>query len=531
LVKKINKEKTEINADSKNINVVNLNDNKNFIQIMDTTLRDGEQTEGVSFSKSEKLAIAKKLLLDVLVDRVEITSARVSDGEKKACKEIFLWAKSKNLIEKIEVLGFVDGNKSVDWINEAGGCVINLLCKGSINHCKNQLKKEPKEHFEDIKQTIDYAHKKGFICNAYLEDFSNGIKTNQNYVFDLIKVLNNLNISKIYLADTLGIFSPSETTKYVTLLVKKFPKTHFEFHAHNDYNLAVANSLIAINCGCRGVHTTINGLGERTGNTALEQIVPAVNDFTKLECGVDETRLASTSHLLELFSKRRIAKNHPIVGDVVFTQTAGVHADGDKKGNLYISKLSPKRFGRQTRYALGKLSGKASVEMALKSYGITLEKNILNEVLNKVILLGDKKENVTKEDLLFMIDEVQNHIEKEFEIIDFEVISAKNKKPTAKLKVKLNGKEFKSNSSGDGGYNAIINALTKIFDKNKLSFPKLEDYEVRIPVGGRTDALVETKIIWKKASRKIETIGVSTDQLEAAIIATEKMVNIILKLN
>lgn len=511
--------------------MVDLKNNKDFVQIMDTTLRDGEQTEGVSFSKSEKLAIAKKLLLDVKVDRIEITSARVSQGEKETCKEIFAWAKTKNLLEKIEVLGFVDGNKSVDWINESGGCVINLLCKGSENHCKNQLGKTPKEHFEDIKNTMLYAQEKGFICNAYLEDFSNGIKTNKNYVFDLIKTLNKLKISKIYLADTLGIFSPNETTTYVTLLVKKFPKTHFEFHAHNDYNLAVANSLVAIDCGCKGVHTTINGLGERTGNTALEQVVPAINDFTKLGCGVDESRLASISHLLELFSKRRIAKNHPIVGDVVFTQTAGIHADGDKKGNLYISKLSPKRFGRETRYALGKLSGKSSVQMALKSYGINLDKNVLEEVLNKVTMLGDKKENVTKEDLLFIIDEVQNHVEKKFEIIDFEVISTKNKKPKANLKVNLLGKEFKSNSFGDGGYNAIINALTKIFDKNKLSFPKLEDYEVRIPVGGRTDALVETKIIWKRGNRKIETIGVSTDQLEAAIIATEKMVNIILKLD
>lgn len=121
---------------------------------MDTTLRDGEQTEGVSFSKEEKFAIAKKLLKDVLVDRIELTSAKVSEGEKETCAQIFAWAKKENLLDKVEVLGFVDNNKSVDWINEAGGKVINLLCKGSKRHCTLQLKKNPEEHFLDIKKLL-----------------------------------------------------------------------------------------------------------------------------------------------------------------------------------------------------------------------------------------------------------------------------------------------------------------------------------------------------------------------------------------
>ena len=498
---------------------------------MDTTLRDGEQTEGVSFSKAEKLAIAKKLLLDVKVDRIEITSAKVSKGEQETCREIFDWAKEKKLLGRVEVLGFVDGNKSVDWINEAGGCVINLLCKGSKHHCTKQLKKTPKQHFEDIKKTASYAISKGFIVNAYPEDFSNGIKTDEKYVFNLIKTLNEAGIKRVMLADTLGVFSPKEVEKYVSLLVCKFPKTHFDFHAHNDYNLAVANSLVAVNAGCIGVHTTINGLGERTGNAPLEQVIPAINDFTNRKSLAVEARLTSISGLVELFSKRRVAKNHPVVGDVVFTQTAGIHADGDKKGNLYVSKLSAKRFGREVRYALGKLSGKASVEMAIKNYGIILEEKTLKAVLKKVTDLGDKKESVTKEDLLFIIDEVENNgLSKKFEIIEYDICSNKNKKPKAKIIVNFKGKKFKASAYGVGGYSAFSNALKKIFVKNNLSFPKLKDYEVRIPRGGRTDALVETKIIWKRGSREIETIGVSTDQLEAAIEATEKMVNVILKL-
>ena len=521
-------------ANNKNLNKKTnfKNINSNFIEILDTTLRDGEQTEGVSFSANEKLAIAKKLLKEVNVDRIEIASAKVSEGEQESCRAIFTWAKENKLLDKVEVLGFVDYNKSVDWINEAGGCVINILCKGSEKHCREQLNKTPKQHFSDIKNTIAYAHSKGLVVNAYLEDFSNGIKNSKRYVYDLVKVLNENNVKRVLLADTLGIFSPNEVEEYVSLLVKKFKDQQFDFHAHNDYGLATANSLAAINAGCNGVHVTVNGLGERTGNAALEQVVPSVADFTPLKTRVNEKKLAQVSRLVELFSKRRVSKNSPIIGDVVFTQTAGIHADGDKKGGLYKSKLSAKRFGRKTTYALGKLSGKASVSMALKQLGIILEEDEVKRVLAKVVALGEKKEFVSKEDLLFLVDTVKNNgIQKSFKIRKYELVSSSKRKPNAKISVLMDGKKYKASAYGDGGYDAFVTALKKIFKMKKMNFPELSDYEVRIPVGGKTDALVETKITWKRGNKIFKTVGVSTDQIEAAIKATEKMVNIIMKLN
>ena len=500
-----------------------------FIEVMDTTLRDGEQTEEVSFSMQEKLALSKKLLLEAKVNRIEITSARVSDGEQKTCEQIFSWAKEHNLLDKVEVLGFVDNNLSVDWIATAGGKVINLLCKGSKNHCVNQLHKTPQEHYSDVKRTIEYALSKGFIVNAYLEDFSNGIKEDENYVIALTKVLFESGVQRVILADTLGILSPSESYEFVLKMVSSFPNLHFDFHGHNDYGLAVANSIEAVRAGARGIHCTVNGLGERTGNTPLEVLVPALNDFSKEKCCVDERELSRLSHLVELFSHRRIAKNHPVVGGVVFTQTAGIHADGDKKGNLYKSKLSAERFGRSTRYALGKLSGKASIEITLHQLGVNLTPEMSKKVLARVVELGDKKEFVSKEDLLFIVNELQTSSnEKSFRIVDYKIISSNTTKPLARIKVSLLGKNYSSRSQGDGGYDAFVNALGKILKKKKIHFPQLEDYEVRIPAGGKTDALVECKIIWKKGNRRIETIGVSTDQIDAAIKATEKMINVVL---
>jgi len=528
----VNKKNLNKKTNFKNEKINLRKTNANFVEIMDTTLRDGEQTEGVSFSINEKLSIAKKLLQDVKVDRIEIASAKVSEGEKESCCAIFSWAKENQLLDRVEVLGFVDINKSVDWINEAGGCVINLLCKGSEKHCRRQLNKTPKQHFNDIKKTIEYAHSKNFVVNAYLEDFSNGIKSSKKYVYDLVKVLNKNKVKRILLADTLGIFSPVDVEKYVSLLVKKFAGQQFDFHAHNDYGLATANSLASINAGCLGLHVTVNGLGERTGNAALEQIVPGVADFTLLKTRVNEKKLAQVSRLVELFSKRRVAKNSPIIGGVVFTQTAGIHADGDKKGELYKSKLSAKRFGRKTTYALGKLSGKASVSMALKQLGIILGEDEVKQVLAKVVALGEKKEFVSKEDLLFLVDTVKNNgVQKSFKIKKYELFSSSKRKPNAKISVLIDGKKYKANAFGDGGYDAFVTALKKIFKMKKMHFPELNDYEVRIPVGGKTDALVETKITWKSGNKKFETVGVSTDQIEAAIKATEKMVNIIMKLN
>ena len=502
------------------------------VEIMDTTLRDGEQTSGVSFVPHEKLMIARLLLEDLKVDRVEVASARVSEGEKEAVKMICDWAARRNLLHKVEVLGFVDGKASVDWIQETGCQVINLLCKGSLKHCVHQLKKTPEDHIKGIIDTIYYAHSKGISVNVYLEDWSNGMKESPEYVFQLVDALQTTPVLRYMLPDTLGILNPLQVIEYMRKMKKRYPKKHFDFHAHNDYDLAVSNVLAAVLSGVKGLHTTINGLGERAGNAPLSSVQAILKDHFDAITNIDESRLNEVSRMVESYSGIMIPANKPIIGENVFTQVAGVHADGDNKNNLYCNDLLPERFGRKREYALGKNSGKANIRKNLEDLGLQLDEESMRKVTERIIQLGDKKELVTQEDLPYIVSDVLKHdVEDDrVKLKSYIVNLAYGLKPMATVKVEINGKEYEVNSSGDGQYDAFVRAIRKIYKETLgRKFPMLTNYAVTIPPGGRTDAFVQTTISWSFENKEFRTRGLDADQTEAAIKATMKMLNIIEK--
>ena len=499
------------------------------MQVMDTTLRDGEQTRGVAFTSQEKLSIAKLLLSEVKVDRIEVASARVSAGELETVKAITKWAKEEGLLGSVEVLSFVN-KESVDWAFEAGCRSINLLAKGSKKHCELQLRKKPMEHFADTVAIIEYATSRGMKVNVYLEDWSNGMRESPDYVFEFAKVLKGTKMDRLMLPDTLGVLDPMQTQNYILQMKKVFPIERMDFHAHNDYGFAAANTLVAVQEGIRGVHCTVNGLGERTGNAPLAEVVASINDKTDFKCSVDEKALVKVSRFVERVSGKSLPTNKPIVGDDVFTQTAGIHADGDVKGNLYVNPLTPERFGRSREYALGKLSGRASLEQNLKDLKVELTPEQKKLVLERIVSLGDKKEAVTAEDLPFIIADILNTpIEKKFRIIDCQISSSLVQRPRASLTLQFNGKKISKSAEGNGGYDAFMNALTQAVSEAGVKLPKLIDYEVRIPPGGNTDAIVETTITWSLEGKEFRTIGVDSDQIVAAIKSTEKMLNHIMR--
>ena len=500
------------------------------IEIMDTTLRDGEQTSGVSFVPHEKLMIARLLLEELKVDRIELASARVSDGEFDAVKMICDWAARRNLLHKVEVLGFVDGKASLDWIHATGCRVINLLCKGSLKHCTYQLKKSPEEHIENILTVVNYANELDIEVNVYLEDWSNGMKDSPEYVFQMMDALKPTTIKRFMLPDTLGILNPLQVIEFMRKMKKRYPDTHFDFHAHNDYDLAVSNVLAAVLSGVKGLHTTINGLGERAGNAPLASVQAILKDHFNAITNIDESRLNDVSRVVESYSGIMIPANKPIVGENVFTQVAGVHADGDNKKNLYCNDLLPERFGRIREYALGKTSGKANIRKNLESLGLELDEESMRKVAERIIELGDKKELVTQEDLPYIISDVLKHdgMNNKVKLKSYFVTLTHGLKPMATLSIEINGITYEESSSGDGQYDAFVRALRKVYKVTLgRKFPMLINYAVSIPPGGRTDAFVQTVITWSFNDKILRTRGLDADQTEAAIKATIKMLNVI----
>ncbi|KSA11813.1 alpha-isopropylmalate synthase regulatory domain-containing protein [Maribacter dokdonensis] len=503
---------------------------KRKLEIMDTTLRDGEQTSGVSFSASEKLTLAKLLLEELKVDRIEVASARVSDGELEAVQKITEWAAENGFLERVEVLTFVDGGVSLDWMKTSGAVSQNLLTKGSLNHLKYQLKKIPEQHFNEIAAIFEQATERGIINNIYLEDWSNGMRNSKEYVFEFLEFLSTQNVKRILLPDTLGILTHTETYAYLTEIIQKFPNLHFDFHGHNDYDLGVANIMEAVKAGCHGLHLTVNGMGERAGNAPMASAIAVINDFLpEVKINVNETSLYKVSKLVSAFTGFTIPANKPIVGDNVFTQTAGIHADGDSKNNLYFSDLMPERFGRKRKYALGKMSGKANIQKNLQELGLTLNNEELKKVTARIIELGDKKERVTKDDLPFIISDVldtADYKQKVF-IKSYVLTHAKGLMPSTTLSVEIDGKVIEAHAQGDGQYDAFMNALKKVYIAKKIALPKLTDYAVRIPPGSTSDALCETVITWELNGKEFTSRGLDSDQTVSAIKATEKMLNII----
>jgi D-citramalate synthase len=255
-----------------------------------------------------------------------------------------------------------------------------------------------------------------------------------------------------------------------------------------------------------------------------------LNDYQKdIKTSVCEKSVYTVSKLVESFSGFRIPVNKPVVGENVFTQTAGIHADGDKKNNLYFNELMPERFGRARKYALGKTSGKANIENNLSALGIQLSDQDLKKVTQRIIELGDRKEVVTQDDLPYIISDVldSNTIEERVQVLNYVLTHSKDLRPSVTLQVSINGEVFEEHAQGDGQYDAFMNALRNIYKNKKMQMAVLTDYAVRIPPGGKSDAFCETIITWEYKGREFKTRGLDSDQTVAAIKATQKMLNLL----
>jgi D-citramalate synthase len=325
--------------------------------------------------------------------------------------------------------------------------------------------------------------------------------------------------------------APDEVFNNLGDMSNRYPSLQFDFHPHNDYGLATANVMAAVEAGVSSIHCTVNCLGERAGNASLAEVAVVLRDKLQIELNIDEQHIIDVSQMVESFSGKFVASNTPILGTDVFTQTAGIHADGDVKGNLYVTHLSPERFARNRTYALGKLAGKASLEKNLNQMGIKLSKEDQQRVLVKVIELGDSKQLVTPEDLPFIIADILGSGDTQhISLSDCKINSSLGGDSKVELTVNINGVEHIANGVGNGAYDAFTHALDEILSSHTdVVRPKLIDYQIHIPRGGKTNALTEAAITWELAdNRKLITRGVNSNQVFAAIQATLRMINSLL---
>lgn len=506
------------------------------IEVVCVTLRDGLQVPRVRLSVAQKLQIAEFQLRNLAVDRIEVASAHVP-GDDAGLRAITQWAKKQDCLMKVEALGFLDGGKSVTWVRESGGRVMNLLVKGSEKHCRQQLNCTLSEQLKRIAVVVKAAESRHMTINVYLEDWSQGMRQSPEFVFELSLAVSRMNVRRLMLCDTLGVLSPAETGRYVQAMRTLLPRAHLDFHGHNDYGLATANTIAAIEAGVDGVHGSMNGLGERAGNAPLEEVVVAINDHLKprgYRTGVDERRLLDISRLCAAFTRRKVALNKPIVGDDVRTQTAGVHIDGDLKGELYVSPLlRPERFGAEISHALGHLGGRASVKSNLRKLGFDLSGEALEAVYRRIMALSSNR-HLSLADLLSVCAEVLEQPELvSMTISELKVTSwlgrgvGPGKGARVEATIGYRSQWHTIEGNGTGGFDAFFRALKRWATEHGLIVPELIKFDPDVPTPGDPSALVATIVTWRLSSgQEFTTVGHDADQVVSGIRAAVDAVNL-----
>ena len=305
-----------------------------------------------------------------------------------------------------------------------------------------------------------------------LKDWSNGYRDSRNYVYQMVEALDAMEIAHVMLPDTLGVLSPKEVFDSVSDMCNRYPGLTFDFHPHNDYGLATANVMAAVEAGATTIHATVNCLGERAGNVSLAEVAIVLRDKLGVEITLDESKIHDLSQMVENFSGKRVAANAPIIGTDVFTQTSGIHADGDKKGGLYQTCLNPKRFGRKHSYALGKMSGRASLLKNLEELGMELSAETQERVLQRIVDIADTKATITREDLPFIIaDILESRDYQHIELLTCAINSGLDIESTASVRVRVGEEVHKASGSGNGGFDAFNNSIEEDSESRRHPVP------------------------------------------------------------
>ncbi len=486
---------------------------KKVIKVMDTTLRDGEQTPGVALSPDEKLNIAKNL--DELgVDIIEAGSAITSTGEREGIKKIV-----KEDLDA-EILSFSRGVKSD--IDYALGCEVDgvhLVIPSSDLHIEKKLRKTREEVKEMAVETSRYALDHGLIVELSAEDAT---RADREFLKELFQAGLDEGAHRICACDTVSMMMPEQIYDLFSFLSETF-KVPIATHCHDDFGVAVANTIAAVRAGATEVHTTVNGLGERAGNAALEEVVLGLNRFYDYETRVKMGGLYDISRLVERYTGVPISPTKAVIGDNAFAHEAGIHTHGVLSESSTYEPVSPEMVGQRRRLIFGKHTGKHAIESELKSKGLNATDEQVEEIFQRIKSLGDRGKLVTHVEWSAIVDEVMGRsLEDLVQLQGLTVTSGDNVTPMASVKVKFKDKEFIEAGVGVGPVDATINAVRKVVEG--VSNIKLQEYQVEAISGG-TDALVDVVVKLTDGKKIIDSRGTDEDIIKASVKAMLNGVN------
>ena len=484
------------------------------IYIFDTTLRDGEQTPGVALTVDEKIQIAQKL--DKLgVDKIEVGFPASSEGEMESSRKIISLGLDSTLV------GLARSLKSdIDAVIDSDLDYVHTFIGTSPLHRDYKLKMSREKIIETAVDGVDYAKDHGLTVEFSAEDAT---RTEPEYLFKVYEEVVDAGVDFLDVPDTVGILTPVFTRELITYLKNKF-STPLSVHFHNDFGLATANSLVAIECGANQVHATVNGLGERTGNCSLEELVIILQVAYKIDLGINTTQLYSLSNLVGRFTGVRMPVNKPIVGENAFTHESGIHVHGILNNSDTYEPIAPELVGHSRRIVLGKHTGANALKSKLEEYHIDLEDDQFCQVFEEIKSLGDSGKCVTDDDLVAIAtSKIASARETPIVLKGLSLYSGSNMYPTATVKLEIEGVEKETVSTGVGPIDAALNGIRDLI-QDSIDV-ELEEYNLEAITGG-TDALAEVFVISSDSNGNKSTgRATNLDVVMASILAVLDSIN------
>ena len=481
--------------------------------IFDTTLRDGEQSPGASMNLEEKVRIAA-LLEQMGVDVIEAGFPIASRGDFEAVNQVAKQSE-RSIIAGLARATKADIDRAAEALAPAPRKRIHTFISTSPLHMKFKLQMEPEAVLQAVRDSVSYARSKVDDVEWSAED---GSRTEHDFLCRCVEAAIDAGATTINIPDTVGYAVPDEYAALIAMLIERVPnadKAIFSVHCHNDLGLAVANSLAAVNAGARQVECTINGLGERAGNAAMEEIVMALRtraDRMPYDTGIDATLITRASKMVSTITGFTVQPNKAIVGKNAFAHESGIHQDGMLKNAQTYEIMTPESVGlTKSSLVMGKHSGRAAFRDKVRELGYTLGDNKLNDAFQRFKDLADLKKEVFDEDIVALIDDEILRARDRIKVVELSVLAGSKKPQTADLTLEIDGERKSHKAEGDGPVDATFKAIKALVPTTA----RLQLYQVHAVTQG-TDAQAEVTVRLEENGKTVNGQGADTDTLVAS---------------